>query len=483
MKRIKIFDNLFAHAKYSTDYQESKYIIWDRGINNPDIAFYTDSSLSIVNKNINKNFAWLLESPAVTRRSYEWISKNHDKFDKVFTHNKELLNISDKFKFSPTGGCWIKLVDQKIYEKSRLISTITSEKQYLKGHSLRHEIIKKFKNIDVFGRGYTKIEYKLRGLKDYMFSFAIENVKEDYYFSEKLIDCFMTGTVPIYWGCPSIGNFFNIKGMILFDDIDDLENIMNDLTKDKYDEMKPYIEENFEKAKNYLISEDYIWENYFMNDKKEETKMNYLLSYPRSGNHWVRFIIEFLTGRPSLGCKTSEDKDKPIYQTNFNGGYKPIKIEDTSPIIRKSHSPGEIMDCDKLIVIVREYKECIIRHNSGRITKKDIDVYYNIIKFYDEFNGDKLLIKYNDLLNNNENVAQNIFEFLECDNRNKLKEFLNNVDVYRIMNRNVTGRFWQGSISGDDLNFHKSKFHDIDYEKFDQYVDEKYKELKNRYDL
>ena len=50
---------------------------------------------------------------------------------------------------------------------------------------------------------------KIDGLRDYRYHFCIENIKRDYWFTEKLIDCFVTGTIPIYWGCPSI--FDNIS--------------------------------------------------------------------------------------------------------------------------------------------------------------------------------------------------------------------------------------------------------------------------------
>jgi hypothetical protein len=47
-----------------------------------------------------------------------------------------------------------------------------------------------------------------------MFSFAIENCRQPYYMTEKLIDCFITGTVPIYWGADYAIDFFNPDGMI-----------------------------------------------------------------------------------------------------------------------------------------------------------------------------------------------------------------------------------------------------------------------------
>ena len=256
---------MFAHAIYSTDYQNSKYIEWDRTpINSNDkYVFYTDYSLNKVKENNLIKIAWLMESPDITSQSHIWISKNNDKFDYVLTHNKELLEKGENFKFCPTGGCWIKPADQKIYDKTKLTSIIASSKRFTHGHMLRHKSIATFRNkFSVFGRGYSPIDYKLTALKDYAFSLTIENTKRDYYFTEKLIDCFMTGTVPIYWGCPSIGNFFNTDGMIIFDDINELNNILKETSLDKYITMKDAIQENFEKAKKYIIAEDYIYKNY-----------------------------------------------------------------------------------------------------------------------------------------------------------------------------------------------------------------------------
>jgi hypothetical protein len=128
---------------------------------------------------------------------------------------------------------------------------------------LRHQSISTFNNkLDVYGRGYNPIDYKLDALKDYAFSLTIENTQEDYYFTEKLIDCFMTGTVPIYWGCSSIGKFFNTDGMITFDNVNDLVDIIEGLSFEKYNYMKDAIKDNFEKAKEFLIAEDYIYKNY-----------------------------------------------------------------------------------------------------------------------------------------------------------------------------------------------------------------------------
>ena len=100
-----------------------------------------------------------------------------------------------------------------------------------------------------------------------MYSVVIENCKRDYYFTEKLIDCFLTGTIPIYWGCPSIGDYFNTKGIIIVDDIDDIGKSLSNVTTELYEEMKPYLIENFNKAKKYNLAENFIHKDFIKTEK------------------------------------------------------------------------------------------------------------------------------------------------------------------------------------------------------------------------
>lgn len=263
MNKIKIVDSLFAHAKYSTDYQISENIIWDRSpyTSNDLVVVFTDHTLKKVDPNIKTKIAWLLESTEITKSAYEWIKYNNDKFDHVLTYHKEFLDRGENFLFNPIGGCWINPEDQQIYKKTENISTISSNKRITYGHNLRHDVIRKYGStkIDIFGRGYNQIDYKLKGLKDYRFSITIENAKTDYYFTEKLIDCFATGTIPVYFGCPSIGKFFDERGIIMIDNIEDLDAIIYSLNKDKYNELLEYVKINFLKMKDYLIAEEYMF--------------------------------------------------------------------------------------------------------------------------------------------------------------------------------------------------------------------------------
>lgn len=264
MEKIKIVDTLFSHVEYSTLFQRSKYFTWDRSLvtNEDEIVIYTDNSLQKVNNMVKTKIAWLLESPAVSYYQHQWIQFNYEKFDLVFTNNQELLDLGEIFRFAPTAGCWIKPEDQKIWNKNKLISIIASSKNFTDGHHMRQSIMKENFNIDKFGRGFNFLEYKLDGLKDYMFSIVVENTKKDVYFTEKIIDCFATGTIPIYWGCPSIGKFFDDNGILSFNNIEELKDIINNLSEELYYSKIEYVNDNFERSKKYLIAEDYIYENY-----------------------------------------------------------------------------------------------------------------------------------------------------------------------------------------------------------------------------
>lgn len=269
MKNIRLLDNNFQHhnqSRLSCDQQYFNDIKWDRYSSDNNIAVYTDNMLSKVDESVKNKIAWLLEPKNVSPSIYEWIINNDNKFNSIWTHYKDLTKRGYKYKFVPFGGCWIYEKDQMIYEKNRLLSIIASYKRITFGHNLRHEIIEKYGNMidGIYGNGYNTIEYKLDGLKDFMFSVCIENSKYDYFFTEKLIDCFVTGTVPIYWGCPSIGKFFDTRGMIIIKDTENLRSIFNKIKPELYEEMKPFIQINFEKSKDYLLPEQWIIKNNYI---------------------------------------------------------------------------------------------------------------------------------------------------------------------------------------------------------------------------
>ena len=81
-----------------------------------------------------------------------------------------------------------------------------------------------------------------------MFHVGVENSKHNNYYTDKIIDCFCTKTVPLYWGAPAIGDWYDENGIITFEDENDLINIINKLTPQDYYDMSESIDYNYHRA-------------------------------------------------------------------------------------------------------------------------------------------------------------------------------------------------------------------------------------------
>lgn len=123
------------------------------------------------------------------------------------------------------------------------------------------ELILAYKKVDSGGRylnniGY-RIDNKLEFQKMYKFSLAIENDTSIGYTTEKIIDAFAAGSIPIYWGDPAVGDVFNEKSFInchLYDSFEEVLNKVIDIDQDDnaYLEMiKQPIYKNSSLAKQY----------------------------------------------------------------------------------------------------------------------------------------------------------------------------------------------------------------------------------------
>lgn len=265
MIQIPLIDNCFSHRVGGHVNCDDISLIgeWDRNLIDDKFVVLSHTNLSEVFEYTEKNYkvyGWLIEPPVINRTSYKFIRENYQHFEKIFTWSKELLDISDKFHFVPFGGCWINPDERRIYGKSKNLSMMISKKYKAPGHQLRHSIIKSFPNrFDIFGKGWNPIENKIVALQDYRFQIVVENCNLDFWFTEKIIDCFQTGTVPIYWGCPSISNFFDAGGIIPFTSISDLNTILNYINEETYNNLHDNIINNFELSKKFILSDDYIY--------------------------------------------------------------------------------------------------------------------------------------------------------------------------------------------------------------------------------
>lgn len=214
---------------------------------------------------------------------FDALYNNASKFHRIFTHNERLLTLPNA-KFRPSGyevvlnknvhkQTYPILADNslmKIYPKSKLTSIITSNKAMTEGHRYRIQCLQRLMAekcpVDAFGVGIREITGKIEALKDYHFSIAMENGKSKNYFTEKIMDCFLTGTIPIYWGCPNIGDFFDTKGFYIFETPEELVSIIKSLTPKDYFDRIELIRENFKRADQLWLDNDRFYEKYLKSE-------------------------------------------------------------------------------------------------------------------------------------------------------------------------------------------------------------------------
>jgi hypothetical protein len=104
----------------------------------------------------------------------------------------------------------------------------------------------------------------LDALLDYRFSIAIENLScDDNYFTEKLTDCFLTGTIPIYHGCLNIGEFFDERGILTFNTQEELKSILDSLNEEKYNNMLEYAQNNLNTCLRYALDNDAMYDMHY----------------------------------------------------------------------------------------------------------------------------------------------------------------------------------------------------------------------------
>ena len=203
-----------------------------------------------------------------------YLKHNYKDFDFILAYDQEILNSVPNSILFQYGTTWIG-EDFVSNTKEENLSFICNNKLHCKGHKLRQKIwhnqnkisfSKKFfvgsknvpdnlqnatNSVELFNGNLILGESKYP-LFDSMFHICIENVSKNNFFTEKLIDCFLTKTIPIYWGCPNIGEYFNEYGMIIFENDKDFFEKCCLLSSELYASKKDVIEQNFQLAKEWV---------------------------------------------------------------------------------------------------------------------------------------------------------------------------------------------------------------------------------------
>ncbi len=195
-------------------------------------------------------------------------------FTKVYSFDKEVVEKCPNAEAFYFGSSWVltNVQGQQIGMKDEYhncfklknefeLSFIHSAKKELPGHVLRHSILPLLEKEHPFRLNFPKerIATKIPLFEKAMFHIAIENSRYENYITEKIIDCFMTYTIPVYWGCPNIGEHFDKHGIIQFDTKEELAEILHSLSPEDYTSRMEAVKKNYAIAReNYAFFFDKI---------------------------------------------------------------------------------------------------------------------------------------------------------------------------------------------------------------------------------
>ncbi len=167
---------------------------------------------------------------------------------------------------------------------------------------------------------------------------------------------------------------------------------------------------------------------------KKRAKIDHtaLWSYPHSGNTWVRFIIEYLTGCPSCGANT-KNYDASICLRRIRPMLILTHVDMSKPfVIYKQHHPYPLNKNSSLILLIRDYSTCMSK------ISMEFKQYLDLIVSYDLFEGNKMLIYYEDLLNKPQVEIYKLKQFFNAPEK-RYKTFMKNYQRYKNISKKSRG--------------------------------------------
>ena len=217
-KTIKIFfedcKDYQINTILNTLHKKYKVIITD---NKPDYLFFDTFGCNHLKKKYNNliKIAFFTENqiPDFNIADYSFGLYHINFIDRYFSRPKYINSLNNKF-FQKVKN---KFLNSTI--KKKFCASVISN--YFSTDFFRLKFIKelnKYKRVDMGGKYLNNVGYvsnKISFLSSYKFSIAMENSEGDGYTSEKIIDSFLAGTIPIYYGNYMVDEFINPKSFIL----------------------------------------------------------------------------------------------------------------------------------------------------------------------------------------------------------------------------------------------------------------------------
>lgn len=162
--------------------------------------------------------------------------------------------------------------------------------------------------------------------------------------------------------------------------------------------------------------------------------MHVLLSYPRSGNSWVRYAIEYITGRPTLGADQTSGKHGASVAAVADG-LSHVDLG-ADPVLQKKHVLSSNIDLGRpMIFLVRDYHEAVMRHKYHKYRHTppttELDCWAEAARQFHECPHPKIMSRYEDIIGENQiDEIRRIIEFLPANTPN-WDSFVENFDAIK----------------------------------------------------
>ena len=212
----------------------------------PHIDCYSDMHVFDC-KGPGANIAMLLEPRSMIEKSYEFVYDHPEYFRYIFTHDSQLLTLPNARMLN-----WADVWLTTDSEKNLGISLVTSPKDWCPLHHARLQLYHFFKDknyVDCFYGDWNNPDIQNIKPQDYLehykYSIVIENDIDDFWFTEKILNCFSTKTIPIYVGAGQIKELFNPDGIIQVNDWHLIPDVVQVLDVNDYYNHLDAINENF----------------------------------------------------------------------------------------------------------------------------------------------------------------------------------------------------------------------------------------------
>ena len=211
-----------------------------------------------------KNIAMLLEPKSMIAPAYSYVQEHQEYFRYIFCHDSWLLRLPQARPLN-----WAEVWLTTDSEKTKGISICSSFKDWCPLHKARTRLAEYYDQhggVDTFGN-YKGDRDKWVDAKEYLehyrFSIVVENDIDNLWYTEKILNCFATKTVPIYVGSPTIGERFNADGIIQAKDCDQVPQIVAGLDiENDYNSRMDAINDNFTRLDYYRTP----WKERFFRD-------------------------------------------------------------------------------------------------------------------------------------------------------------------------------------------------------------------------